>query len=318
VIQAWAADEQGARQLDPVEAVRLAAEGRCTTWIDIDCEAPAKITELLAPLHIHALAIEDMVAETNRPKVDDYGTYLYLVVHSARWERGQRPALREVDILLGDRFLVTFHEGATRSITEAQQVIERRPDLLGRGPSHLLHFILDVLVDHYLPIMDDIAAQLDTLEEQVFRRPEKMVNTTILRLKRGMAALRRIVGPQRDTVLALTRDEFHTIPPAMRPYLRDVYDRLARVNDLLDSFRDEVAGVLDLHLAVVSNRLNQVIKVLTVIATLGLPLTVVTSYYGMNFHMAAYGWKYGELYVLGLLVVTFGGTWAILKARRWI
>lgn len=318
MIQAWAADDQGVRSLAPTDAVRLAAEGRCMTWIDIDCESPPKITELLAPLHIHALAIDDMVRETNRPKVDDYGAYLYLVVHTARWERGQRPALREVDILLGDRFLVTYHEGATRSITEAQQALGRRPELLSLGPSHLLHFILDVLVDHYLPIMDDIAQQLDNLEEEVFRHPGKTLNTTILRLKRGMAALRRIVGPQRDTILALTRDEFHTIPPAMRPYLRDVYDRLARVNDLLDSFRDEVAGVLDLHLAMVSNRLNQVIKVLTVVATLSLPLTIVTGYYGMNFHIAAYEWKHGELYVLGVLAATFLVTWGILKAKRWI
>ena len=318
MIQAWAADEQGVRALAPNEAVQLAAAGRCTTWIDIDCEPPAKITELLAPLQIHALAIEDMVAQTNRPKVDDYGSYLYLVVHSARWEPGQRPALREIDFLLGEHFMVTFHEGETRSISEAREVLPRRPDLLGRGPSHLLHFILDVLVDHYLPIMDTIAGQLDGLEEQVFLRPAEMLNITILRLKRGMAALRRIVGPQRDTLLALTRDEFRTIPPPMRPYLRDVYDRLARINDLLDSFRDEVSGVLDLHLAVVSNRLNHVIKVLTVIATLGLPLTVVTSYYGMNFHMAVYQWKYGELYVLGVLAATLLVTWGVLKLKRWL
>jgi magnesium transporter len=240
------------------------------------------------------------------------------VVHSARWEKDQKPALREVDILLGERFLVTYHEGETRSISEAREVLARRPDLLARGPSHLLHFILDVLVDHYLPIMDDIAVKLDRLEEQVFLRPDEMLNITILRLKRGMASLRRIVGPQRDTVLALTRDEFRTIPPPMRPYLRDVYDRLARVNDLLDSFRDEVSGVLDLHLAVVSNRLNKVIKVLTVIATLGLPLTVVTSYYGMNFHMPEYQWKHGELYVLALLVATLLGTWIVLKLKRWV
>jgi magnesium transporter len=298
--------------------VRLAAAGECMTWIDIDCEPPEAIAELLAPLQIHTLAIEDMVMETNRPKVDDYGAYLYLVVHSARWEKGERPALREVDVLLGERFLVTYHEGATRSITAAQEILARRPDLLARGPSHLLHFILDVLVDHYLPIMDEIATELDGLEEQVFQRPEGTMNTTILRLKRGMAALRRIVGPQRDTILALTRDEFQTIPAAMRPYLRDVYDRLARVNDLLDSFRDEVSGLLDLHVAIVSNRLNQVIKVLTVIATLGLPLTVITSYYGMNFHFAAYEWRYGEWYVLGVLVGTLLLTWGLMKVKRWI
>jgi magnesium transporter len=139
-----------------------------------------------------------------------------------------------------------------------------------------------------------------------------------MRMKRGMAALRRIVGPERDTMLALTRDEYRVIPPEIRPYLRDVYDRLARFNDLLDSFRDEVAGLLELHVSVVSNRLNQVIKVLTVIATLGLPLTVVTSYYGMNFEFAEYHWKYGELYVIGLLVALVGGTWWYLRRRRWI
>jgi magnesium transporter len=318
MIVAWTADDQGARPLDPSEAVQRAAEGRCMTWIDIDDESPAAIFELLAPLQIHALAMEDLVAETNRPKVDDYGAYLYLVVHSARWERGVRPSLREVDIVLGERFLVTYHEGATRSVTEAQHLLKRRPDLLARGPAHLLHFLLDVLVDHYLPVMDDIERELDELEEEAYRRPEKMGHVSVLRLKRGLAALRRIVGPQRDTILALTRDEFHVIPPAMRPYLRDVYDRLARVSDLLDSFRDEVAGVLDLHAAMVANRLNHVIKVLTVVATLGLPVTLVTSYYGMNFRFAAYGWRFGELYVLGVIAATLLITWWILKHRRWL
>lgn len=318
MIVAWTADDQGARVLDPSEGVRRASEGRCMTWIDIDGESPASIVELLAPLHIHALAIEDLVAETNRPKVDDYGAYLYLVVHSARWERGQKPTLREVDVVLGERFLVTYHEGATRSVTQAQQMLSRRPDLLAKGPSHLLHFLLDVLADHYLPIMEDIAVELDDLEEEAYQQPEKMAHVSVLRLKRGLAAMRRIVGPQRDTILALTRDEFHVIPPPMRPYLRDVYDRLARVSDLLDSFRDEVAGVLDLHAAMVANRLNHVIKVLTVVATLGLPVTLVTSYYGMNFRMAEYQWAYGEFYVLGVIAVTLLITWWILKHKRWL
>jgi len=126
------------------------------------------------------------------------------------------------------------------------------------------------------------------------------------------------VGPQRDTVLALTRDEFAAIPGEIRPYLRDVFDRLARVGDLLDSYRDEVAGLLDLHLSQISNRMNQVIMVLTVAATVALPLTVITSYYGMNLKMAAYGWKYGEPYVLGLMALTALGTWWWLRRNRWL
>ena len=318
MIRAWLADAQDAREVDPDEAVRAAPAGSGSVWIDFDCEDREVLARVLAPLQIHPLAIEDMVAEINRPKFDDYGSYLYVVVHSARWEKDDRPTLRELDLLVSEHFLVTYHDGTTRSVAAAHEVLPRRPDLLTRGPAHLLHFLLDVLVDHYMPIMDRLADEIDQLEHTVFRAGDKVVHPRILRLKRGMAALRRIVGPQRDTILALTRDEFRAIPPDMRPYLRDVYDRLARVNDLLDSFRDEVAGLLDLHVSIVSNRLNQIIKVLTVIATLGLPLTVVTGYYGMNFPLAEYHWKHGELYVIGLLAGLVGGTWWYLKYRRWI
>jgi magnesium transporter len=318
MIRAWRADASGAATVDPAEAVKLAMADAGTVWIDFDCEEQATLEQLLGPLQVHPLAIEDMVQQINRPKVDNYGSYLYVVMHSARWEQDDKVTLREIDILVGERFIVTYHDGTTRSVASAHEVLPRRPEILAKGPAEMLHFLLDVLVDHYLPIMDQLADEIDQLEHLVFRAADREAHSRILRLKRGMAALRRVVGPERDTVLALTRDEFRPIPAEVRPYLRDVFDRLARVNDLLDSFRDEVAGLLELHVSVVSNRLNQVIKVLTVIATLGLPLTVVTSYYGMNFHFAAYDWKYGELYVLGLLVALVGVTWWILKRRRWL
>jgi len=249
--------------------------------------------------------------------VDNYGEYLYLVVHSARWESDDRPTLREIDLLVGRRFLVTYHEGSSRSIESAHHVLPRRRELLAHGPVPLLHFILDVLVDHYLPIMDHVSADLDALEDTVFRTQTPRQQARILRLKRGMAALRRIVGPQRDTVLALTRDEFEAIPRDMRPYLRDVYDRLARVSDLLDSYRDEIAGLLELYVSQVSNRLNQVMKILTVISTVVLPLTVITGYYGMNVKISAFDWKYGELFVLGILLATALGTVWYLRRRDW-
>jgi magnesium transporter len=132
-----------------------------------------------------------------------------------------------------------------------------------------------------------------------------------------MAALRRIVGPQRDTLLALTRDEFRPIPPELRPYLRDVYDRLARVNDLLDSFRDEISTLLELHVSLVSNRLNDVIRRLTVIATIGLPLTIVTSYYGMNFDFPEYRLRHPTIFVIALLAATAGATYWYIRSKRW-
>ena len=168
-----------------------------------------------------------------------------------------------------------------------------------------------------IPLTEELAAEIDVLEENLFGAPASDMNEGILRLKRGLSALRRIVCPQRDPVPALTRDGFRAVPAEVRPYLRDVYDRLARVSDLLDSFRDEAATLLDLHVALASNRLNQVIKVLTVIATIMLPLTVITSYYGMNFRLPEFAWSWGWLYVMGLLAATAFGTWWYLRRRRW-
>jgi magnesium transporter len=317
MIRSWLVDGSGARETTPAEAAKCAVEGTGYVWIDLEGEDGAGTRAALEPLGIHPLVLEDMIAEINRPKVDNYGEYLYLVVHSARWD-DRRPTLRELDIVLGRRFLVTFHDEATRSIDAARDVISRRPELLSKSPAVLLHFMLDVLVDHYLPIMDRVSEEVDELEERVFAETNLAVHERIVRIKRGMSALRRIVGPQRDTVLALTRDEYAAIPPDVRPYLRDVYDRLARVSDLLDSFRDETATLLDLYVSVASNQLNLVIKRLTVVATIGLPLTVVTSYYGMNFAFAEYQFRHPALFILAVLFATALATWVFLRWKRWM
>jgi len=317
MIRAWICEAGGVREAPAEEAVRRAVDGGpCSVWVDLDCEDDASARRMLQPLGIHPLVLEDMVQEINRPKVDNYGDYIYLVLHSARWDE-DRPSLREIDFVVGMNYLVTYHDGATRSIEAARTTLPRRTDLLARGPAPLLHFILDVLVDHYLPLMDHIGEEIDTLEEQVFDDRHPIDHHRIIRLKRGMSALRRIVGPQRDTVLALTRDEFRPIPPEMRPYLRDVYDRMARITDLLDSFRDESATVLELHLTMASNRLNEVIKRLTVIATVGLPLTVITSYYGMNFAMPEFKWAGGWVYALALMLASAVGTLVYLRRKGW-
>jgi magnesium transporter len=323
VIRGWHADGAVVRPVTPDEAVRLARDGPGAVWLDFESEPEAAVRETLAPLGIHPLVLEDLVMDVNRPKVDSYGPYLYVVVHSARWD-DDRPELREIDLVIGPHFLITHHEGGTRSVETAHQVLPRRPELLARGPAALMHFLFDVLVDHYLPIMDRVSEEIDELEEAVFEDTGGAAHLRILRLKRGMSALRRIVGPQRDTVLALTRDEFEPVPAEMRPYLRDVYDRLARVSDLLDSFRDETAALLDLHVSRVSNQLNEVIKRLTVVATIGLPLTIVTSYYGMNVGperiFPEFRWfaAHPVVFVWIALLATTGVTWWVLRRRHWM
>lgn len=323
MIRCWVADAAGARPVTPAEGLELAQSGRAAVWLDFEAELPESVRATLGPLGIHPLVVEDMVEEANRPKVDNYGSYLYVVFHSARWDRDKdEPVLKEVDFVLDRRVLVTHHDDPTRSVDEALRVLPNRPELLTKSPAYLLHYLLDVMVDNYLPIVDGIADEVDVLEEALFDHEDTALHQNILRLKRGMSALRRVVGPQRDTMMALTRDEFDPVPAEMRPYLRDVYDRLARVSDLLDSFRDEVTTLLDLHVSMVSNQLNAVIKRLTVIATIGLPLTLVTSYYGMNvgpdriFPEFRHAAAHPIVVVWIVLAVTTGLTWWYLRRRR--
>jgi magnesium transporter len=303
----------------PADLAALLADSGTRVWIDLQNTGRAGFDQLAPALQFHPMAIEDCVADINHPKVDDYRDYLYIALHSARWDDTNRePVLKEIDVLIGANYLLTYHEEETRGIERARVMLARRGDLLSRGPDHLLYYILDVMVDNYLPIIELIHTRIDGLEERVLHRPNKRLLADILRLKRGVAAIRRVVGPQRDTMLALTRDEFPGIRSSIRPYLRDVYDRLVRVSDLLDSFRDELATVLDIYVSQVSNQLNEVMKVLTLITVVIVPVTLVASIYGMNVNFPGTGTTAGFWASLALMVVTALGMVIFFRSRRWL
>ncbi len=294
---------------------------RAHVWIDLEGEGASGFEALKPALEFHPLAVHDCLEDINYPKVDDYDDYLYIALHSARWDEADPlPVLKELDILLGRRYLLTFHDVATRGVSRAREVLARRGALLGRGPDQLLHFILDVMVDNYLPIIDRLEAQMDALEERVFKEPTQGLVVEILRLKHGVADLRRIVGPQRDTILALTREEFTGIRRELRPYLRDVYDRMARVGDLLDSYRDELSTLLEIYATQVSNRLNEVMKVLTGITVIIMPVTLIASIYGMNVAYPEQRWPapWGYVWALGVMVVVAVGMFWFIRSRRWM
>jgi magnesium transporter len=265
------------------------------------------------------MAIDDCVMDVNFPRVDDYDQYVYLAVHSARWDdTDPEPRIKELDILLGKNYLVTYHEEPTRGIARAQEVVARRGAVLARGPDHLLYLILDVMVDNYMPILEKIQTRVDEFEERVVRTPSKKLLRDVLHFKRAVAALRRIVGPQRDTMLALTRDEYAVIRPEMRPYLRDVYDRLARISDLLDSFRDELATMLDIYVSQVSNQLNEVMKVLTAITVVIAPITFVAGVFGMNVRFPGFDSRHAFYEAMAIMVLTAGAMIWYFRSRKWL
>ncbi len=301
------------------ELSTLLADPEARLWIDLQNTGEAGFVALAPALTFHPMAVEDCVTDINHPKVDDYRDYLYIALHSARWEDpAQEPVLKELDVLIGKNYLVTYHEEDTRGVEHARALLGRRGDLLSRGPDHLLYYILDVMVDNYMPIIEMVHTHLDSLEERVLKRPNRRLLAEILQLKRGTAAIRRVVGPQRDTILAMTRDEYPGIRPEIRPYLRDVFDRMARISEMLDSFRDELATILDIYVSQVSNQLNEVMKVLTAITVVIVPVTLIASIYGMNVHFPGANTVNGFYASVGLMVATALGMILYFRSRRWL
>jgi magnesium transporter len=266
--------------LDPAWVAPGAQE---QVWVDIELPDPGARDLLQHVFKLHELALEDALSEIHHPKIELYDHYLYLILHGIEAGAGGHGfATNDVDFFLGDRFLVTVHHAPSRSITQEMQLCLRNRNVLGEGTVGLLHRIVDAMVDHYRPEVDALEERLDALEDKVFENPRENPVREILTLKRDVSSLRRVTLPQRDAVGRLARREFAQIPDAMAYRFRDVYDHLVQLTDEAIFFQDRVTGLLDAYLSSQSNRLNQVMKVLTVMSTIFLPLTVLTGLYGMN------------------------------------
>jgi magnesium transporter len=271
------------RQADAIDPAWLAPTAPETVWVDIEAPGDAERHLLSDVFHFHELAIEDTMAEVHQPKVESYDSFLYLILHRIVPGTNHDGFVTEdVDFFLGRNFVVTVHAGPSPSIESERGVCAKHPDVLAEGAASMLHRLVDRLVDRYLPAVDGLEDRLEELERLVFEEPRVNPLKDILELKRDVASLRRVALPQRDAVGRLARREFPQIPEALGYRFRDVYDHLVNLTDEAVFFQDRVTGLLDAYLSNQSNRLNQVMKVLTVIATVFMPLTVLTGIWGMN------------------------------------
>jgi len=270
------------RRAEQVDPAWLAPDSAVRFWLDIVGPTQAEGQLLAGTLGLHPLSVEDALSRIQFPKVEDYEGYLYLVMHGIAFrELEHQFATRDVDFFLGPNFLVTIHDGESRSIRHVAEMCGRREALMAEGPAAMLHRIVDAMVDNYRPAIDALEGRITMLEERAFERSEDVVRP-LLQLKRDLSSLRRVVIPQRDVVGRLARREFDAIPDEMAYRFRDVYDHLVRLSDEAVIFHDRVNTILEVHLTVVSNRLNEIMKVLTVMSTIFLPLTVLTGIWGMN------------------------------------
>jgi magnesium transporter len=289
-------------------------------WVSLENTGEAEINSILRDVfHFHPLAIEDCIsAGYQTPKIDDFGAYIFIVTHAL----GPSPDFDTIELnaFLGDQYLVTSYLGAEMNPVRATWTkLERDERLVSHGSDFLLHSILDTLVDEITPLIDQIDEEIEVLEDAVLGQPRPSVLQRILDLKHRIMGLRRIIGPQREVMNRLSRDDFPQISQKSRIYYRDIYDHLVRIQDMTESIRDLISGSLDIYLSATSNRLNEVMKALTIVSTIFLPLSFVAGVYGMNFqYMPELSWKYGYLMVWGIFILMVSAMLWYFRKRGWI
>ena len=300
----WDPATHTGRRLDPSELPASHAElnGDDAIWIDLDNPTPEEEERVLRQfLPVHPLTLEDVTKPRRHPaegahlpKAEEFKDYLFVIVNPLPPEVGpaaptgtpdskvrrRRPQLSAV---MTERALVTHHYDQLPAVGEVRAYAARHEECARRGPDYLFHLILDRMVDEYTPVVERIADRLDRLETGMFRRPSREVLARLLRLKRRVSFLRKTLILEREVLARLTRGEFDLVDPREIAYYRNVYDHLVRYTELIEAAREMVSDLMQSHLAAVSNRLNEIMKVLTMISTVVLPMTLIAGVYGMNF-----------------------------------
>jgi magnesium transporter len=291
VIRVFAHANGRTSQADAVDPAWLKPDSGVTVWVDLMNPTPEEGKQILSDVfHFHELSVDDALSALQFPKVESYGAYLYLILHRIDFAAREHCfQTHDVDFFLGDRFLVTVHSGDSRSFEQVSAICQRNTMALGEGSAALLHRIVDVIVDNYRPEIEQLSQRLDELEDRVFESGGASLAMDILNFKKDVSSLRRVIQPQRDVVGRLARREFPWIDEQISYRFRDVHDHLVRIADESMFFQDRITSLLDANLATVSNQLNQIMKILTLIATVFMPLTFITGLYGMNVDLPHFG-----------------------------
>jgi magnesium transporter len=267
------------------------------TWIDIDgLHDTALLQGLGAHFGFHPLVLEDVVNTHQRPKLEDYGDYLYIVVRMLSYDAGKRElGSDQVSLLLGKRYI------------------------RGHGPDYLAYALLDAVVDNYFVILEQLGEEIEELESQLVEDPRQEQQRAVHQLKREMILLRKSVWPLREVLSGLERTESALLQAETRVFVRDVYDHAVQVIDVVESFRDMLSGLQDLYLSSISNKMNEVMKVLTIIGTIFIPITFLAGVYGMNFtHFPELDWKWGYAGFWAVSLAVGGVMLSFFRRRKWL
>lgn len=302
------------------EALRLVrADKGLLLWVDLDNPTDDEIKFVLEGVfQFHPLAIEDCVAPNSLPKVEDYEDYLFIVTHAVDFKRTEKFNTTELDLFLGKDYLVTFHRQPLRSVTTFAERTLKAAGAGPRGPDRIAHTLLDLLVDHYAPVLDELRTELEEIEEHVLAREsgqQKLVNE-LLHVRGDFTRLRTIVRPQRDVIDRLARGDSKLIRASLLPYFRDLRDNLTRLDGTAASYHERLMMAFDIYLNKAAFEASEGIKFLTAITAVTIPVMAIGTWYGMNFKKMpelenGYWWAVGATVVTTLLMVIY------LKKKKW-
>ncbi len=309
------------REIDELSEVDRYRDTETVTWINVDGIHDTELVEEIGDRYgLHPLLMEDVVSTGQRPKLEDYEGHLFMVLQMLMAGGEASARAEQVSLVLGPHWVVSLQErtgdvfGGLRERLRTGKSRARRS-----GPDYLAYRLLDAVVDQYFVVLERMGDRLEELEEQVIEAPDPGALEQVYQLKRELLFVRRAAWPVRELVNGLQRAESELVAPETEPYLRDAYDHAVQVIDTTETYRDLVAGLVDLYMSGVSNRMNEVMKVLTVIATVFIPVTFVAGVYGMNFEwMPELEWRWGYPVVLALMAAMAGGMLVYFRRRDWL
>ncbi|APH39917.1 magnesium and cobalt transport protein CorA [Methanohalophilus halophilus] len=266
-------------------------------WINVDGLHQTELIESLGEVFgVHPLVLEDILNTTQRPKTESYEDYIYVTIRTLFYERLENAVdSDQISIILGNNFILSFQEMRTDLFKKISQRMERPAgNIRKKGVDYLTYSLIDSIVDNYYLLLEDIGEEIERLEDELIKEPDPATLQSIHELKREMIILRRSLWPLRETIASLQRDESGLIKESTGIYLRDLYDHSIQVIEAVETYREMLSGMLDLYISTVSNRMNEVMKLLTIIATIFIPLTFIAGIYGMNFdYMPELKWEWG-------------------------
>jgi magnesium transporter len=305
--------------LDPSDISELLKHKDYFVWLDLQDPQESDIALLRDEFNFHWLAIEDALRAHERPKIDSYDGYYFLIFYAIHYSEQKRLHTHAMSLFVGANYLVSVHQGAIPAIGDTIKRWQNNQEQFSNDAGALLYELFDTIVDDYFPVIDQLAERVEDIEQQIFERFREEALQEVFGLKRDLLHVRRVVAPERDILNILIRREVPIFERGTILYLQDVYDHIVRITDSIDTYRDLLSSALDAFLSVQSNRLNQIVKVLTIASIVLMSDALIAGIYGMNFEfMPELHWPYGYPFALGLMLLIGVGLVMFFRWRKWL